>query len=74
MHNQEKTLPPQMKTKALVVKGVNSGTRNLSSLYDGVFITERMGRRERHRSVTGLCTLAISYNMPGREPKGYGWL
>ena len=59
--------------KSLDVKGVNSGTRNLSSLYDGVFITERMGCREGHRSVTGFCTLAIPYNMPGREPQGYGW-
>ena len=27
---------------------VNNGTRNLASLYDGVFIAERMGRREGH--------------------------
>ena len=24
--------------------------------------------------MTGLCTLAIPYNMPGREPQGYRWL
>ena len=30
-----------------------------------------MGQREGHQSVTGLCTLAMPYKMPGREPQGY---
>ena len=55
--------------KSFDVKGVNNEARNLASLYNGVFIAERMPRRERHRSVTGLCTLAIPYNIPGRELK-----
>ena len=38
---------------------------NFASLHDGVFIGERVGQKEGHRSVTGLCALAIPYNMPG---------
>ena len=60
MHSQKKTLPAQ--------------TRNLASLYEGMFIAERMGRGEGHRSATDLCTLAKPYNMPGRETQGYRWL
>ena len=56
------------------VNGLNNETRNLASLYDGVFIAEKIDRREGHRFITGLCTLAIRYNMPGREPQGYRWL
>ena len=57
--------------KSFDANDVYNGIRNLASLYDGVFIAERIGRREGHRFVTGLCTLVISYNMPGREPEGY---
>ena len=41
--------------KSFDVNSVNNGTRNLASLYDGVFITERMGQREDHWFITGLC-------------------
>ena len=46
------------------VRGVNVGIRNLARLSDGVFIAKRMGRREGHQSMTGLCTLARPYSIP----------
>ena len=49
------------KNNIFYVKGVINGTRNLASLYDGVFIAERMGRKEGHRSVTGLWTLVSGF-------------
>ena len=39
-----------------------------ASLYYGVFIAERMGWREGHQSMNGLCTLVRPYHMPGQEP------
>ena len=56
MHNQKKTLPSQMKTNPLYhlkfdVKGVNNETRNLASLYDGVFIAKKMVQREGHKNI-----------------------
>ena len=52
------------------VKGVNNRRRNLTGLYVGVLIAERMGWRERHWSVAGLCTLVKPYNMQGQKPNG----
>ena len=34
------------------VGGVNTGIRSLASLYDGVFIAERMHRRVEYQSTT----------------------
>ena len=64
-----------MKNKSFIVKlfdlnSVNKRTRDLTSLYDGVFIAERMGRGEGHPFITGLCTLAIPHNMRGRDSLG----
>ena len=56
------------------VKGVNNGTTNLASLYDGMFIGKRKGRQEGHRFVTGLCILDKACNVPRREPQRYRWL
>ena len=50
-----------MKKQSFDVKDVNNGTRNLPSLYDGVFIALIMGQREEHRSVTGIYTLTIPF-------------
>ena len=49
----------------------NNEKRNLAGLYDGVFIAKKVGRREGHQSVNGLCTLAKPYNMPGQEMQAY---
>ena len=72
MHNQKKALLSQMSYG--VRKGVNNGKRNLASLYDGVFIVEKMCRREAHRSVLGFGTSVRPYNMSRREPQWYRWL
>ena len=58
--------------KSFDANGVNNGRGNLASLYDGEFIAERMGRREGHRLINGLCTLAIPFNMPGQDHKVTG--
>ena len=65
MHNQKKTLPSKIKTNLLEfdVKGVNNEKINLAGLYDSVFIAKKMGRREGHQSVNGLCTLNKPYKM-----------
>ena len=60
--------------KLFDANGVNNGTGNFASLYDGQFIEERIGRREGDRFIAVLCTLSIRYNMPGREPQWYRWL
>ena len=49
------------------VRGINVGTINFASLFDGLFIAEKMGRGQRHQSMAGLCTLARRYNIPIRE-------
>ena len=33
------------------VKGVNNETRDLATLYDGVFIAKKMGRGEGHKDI-----------------------
>ena len=45
MHNQDTSTANENESfivKSFDVKGVNNRTRNLASLYDGVFIAERM--------------------------------
>ena len=72
---KEVSLSWKMKNKSFIVKSfdlnsVNKRTRDLTSLYDGAFIAERMGWREGHRFITGSGTLTIPYNIPEREPQG----
>ena len=44
---------------SLAVKGDKIGTKNFARLYVPVPIADKMGQKERHLSMIGLCTLAL---------------
>ena len=56
---------------SLDVNSDRIGTKNLASLYDGVLIAERMGRKGGQSPTDPLWTLQSPYKTPGWLPKTY---
>ena len=54
----------------MTVKGDKIRTKNFARLYVGVPIADKMGQKEGHLSMIGLCTSALPQSIPGLDPIG----
>ena len=59
-----------MTVYSLIVNGDKIGRRNFANLYDGVLIASSMGLEDGQLLITGFCTLAWPYKIPGDRQTG----